>query len=311
MAADPNDKFRKSYSFLTKSLSSNVNDSTTTIPLNNTTNVPTDTAVDFIIDRVDANGNRTPSTRELCSGVVSGSNIVSVTRGLQGTTAQAHTSGAVVEFVNSGEAWNDLMDGLLVSLDQDGTLKSGAVDAAAVLASNVVTTAKILDGNVTTPKLADASITNAKLATTSGEIGAALQSWTPTISASGGGSPAIGNGTFSCQYVQIGKLVFGHFKITRGSTTSFGTGEVRFSLPVTASTNQGTGSAIGQFYTIDASAPADYGGLFGLVSTTTFRCLFHNDTIGGGMRTVSESGSQPFAWATSDIIDGNFMYEAA
>lgn len=153
MPAAATDKFRKSYSFLTKSLSSNVDSSTTTIPLNNTTNVPTDTAVDFIIDRVDTNGTRTPTTRELCSGVVSGSNIVSVTRGLHGTTAQSHTSGAVVEFVNSGAAWNDLMDGILVAHDQDGTLKAGAVDAAAVLASDVVTTAKILDDAVTAPKL--------------------------------------------------------------------------------------------------------------------------------------------------------------
>jgi hypothetical protein len=45
------------------------------------------------------------------------------------------------------------MDGLLVSLDQDGTLKSGAVDVAAVLASNVVTTAKINDAAVTAAKV--------------------------------------------------------------------------------------------------------------------------------------------------------------
>jgi hypothetical protein len=54
----------------------------------------------------------------------------------------------------------------LLSLDLDGTLKAGAVDNAAVLASNVVTTVKILDANVTTAKIADANITYAKLLST-------------------------------------------------------------------------------------------------------------------------------------------------
>jgi len=62
----------------------------------------------------------------------------------------------------SADNYNDLVDGLLVSFDQDGTLKAGAVDNAAVLASDVVTTAKILDANVTTAKIADDAVTPAK-----------------------------------------------------------------------------------------------------------------------------------------------------
>lgn len=51
--------------------------------------------------------------------------------------------------------WSDEVASVLeVSHDDDGTLKAGAVDAAAVLASNVVTTAKILNANVTPDKLA-------------------------------------------------------------------------------------------------------------------------------------------------------------
>jgi hypothetical protein len=34
-------------------------------------------------------------------------------RGEQGTTAQVHLANAVIEFVNSGEMWNDLIDFLL------------------------------------------------------------------------------------------------------------------------------------------------------------------------------------------------------
>ena len=57
---------------------------------------------------------------------------------------------------------NNVADVLLVSHDNDGTLKAGAVDNAAVLASDVVETAKIKDANVTNAKLAT-GIDSAKL----------------------------------------------------------------------------------------------------------------------------------------------------
>jgi hypothetical protein len=69
--------------------------------------------------------------------------------------------------------WDDLVDGVLTSLDQDGTLKASAVDSSTVLASSVVTaaklatdaveTAKIKDLNVTTGKIADDAVTSAKI----------------------------------------------------------------------------------------------------------------------------------------------------
>lgn len=121
MAADITDKARKSYSLLTKSLSAGISDVDTTIPFNNVTNIPTDTAVDFIIDRVDSNGTATPTLRELCKGVVSGSNLINCVRGVHGTTAQSHLSGAVVEFIVSASAHNDLIDLILADHSQSGT----------------------------------------------------------------------------------------------------------------------------------------------------------------------------------------------
>lgn len=122
MPASISDKATKSYSFLSKSLSSGISDVDTTIPLNNVTNIPTDTAVHFVIDRVDSNGNTTPSARELCKGVVSGGNLINCTRGLHGTTAQSHSSGAVVEFTASAVGWNELIDAVIAEHSQvDGT----------------------------------------------------------------------------------------------------------------------------------------------------------------------------------------------
>ena len=130
IAASISDKATKSYSFLSKSLYAGISSVDTTIPLNNVTNIPTDTAVHFVIDRVDSNGNTTPSARELCKGVVSGGNLINCTRGLHGTTAQSHSSGAVVEFTASGVGWNELIDAFIGEHSQvDGTHSTTLVTA--------------------------------------------------------------------------------------------------------------------------------------------------------------------------------------
>lgn len=98
----------------------------TTIPLSSTTNLPTDTGVTVTIDRVDANGATTASKEETITGVVSGNNLVSCTRGVEGT-AQAHDAGAVVELLFSNKIWNDFIDALLVGHNQDGTLKGNNI----------------------------------------------------------------------------------------------------------------------------------------------------------------------------------------
>lgn len=293
MPAAATDKFRKSYSFLTKSLSSNVDSSTTTIPLNNTTNVPTDTAVDFIIDRVDTNGTRTPTARELCSGVVSGSNIVSVTRGIHGTTAQSHTSGAVVEFVNSGAAWNDLMDGILVAHDQDGTLKAGAVDAAAVLASDVVTTAKILNSNVTTAKINDGAVTANKLAT--GATGAFITASETTTSTSYADLSTVQSVTVTVG--ANGLLLVGYAANMKNDTAN------AFCMAAPALTGANTDTASDNYaakyqaYTANAEYRIGgtklYGGL--AAGSTTVTLKFHVQTGGGGAGTGTFSNRELWA----------------
>lgn len=74
------------------------------------------------------------------------------------------TAGAAANAATFNDPLDELDTALAVAHDADGTLKAGAVDVAAVLAADVVTTAKILDANVTTAKIADANVTAAKLA---------------------------------------------------------------------------------------------------------------------------------------------------
>lgn len=120
MAAANTDKARKSYSFLQKTLSSGISDVATTLTPNNVTNIPTDTGVTMIIDRVDSAGNATPTLREIVTGTISGGTIANLLRGQHGTTAQSHASGAVVEFVMAGNMWNDLIDLILAEHNQSG-----------------------------------------------------------------------------------------------------------------------------------------------------------------------------------------------
>lgn len=94
----------------------------TTIPLVSTTNLPTDTAVQITIDRVDANGTLTPAKEEVIRGTVSGTNIINCVRAVEGT-AQAHSAGAVVEVILTADQWNRQTDALLVEHTQDGTHK--------------------------------------------------------------------------------------------------------------------------------------------------------------------------------------------
>lgn len=127
-----------------------------------TTNWPTDTGVVFATDTVTVTkGVEVRNVGSYCEwiGVVTSSTVISNAILLYGTDqnyAAGSTSRVYIPVASSRE--NRLVDGILTSLDQDGTLKSGAVDNAGVLASNVVTTSKVLDSNVTATKLADSSI---------------------------------------------------------------------------------------------------------------------------------------------------------
>lgn len=70
---------------------------------------------------------------------------------------------------------------------------------------------------------------------------AAWTSYTPTWTSSGT-APALGNGTLVGYYGKVGRLVTAKIALTTGSTTTYGTGNYIFSLPLAAAvTGVGTG----------------------------------------------------------------------
>lgn len=124
MSASSTDYFKKGLNNFSTTLNGAIGSTDTTIALTSVTNLPTDTGIVLVIDRVDSSGNTTPSLREYVRGTISSNNLVCAStsdRGVGHSTAQAHSSGAVVELVWDDTQQNALATGILVEHNQNGT----------------------------------------------------------------------------------------------------------------------------------------------------------------------------------------------
>ena len=174
MAASQTDKFKKAgLATVTTLAAPGKALAATSITVGSTTNFPTGTGLIVAIRQVNTAGTLVAGTyTEWRATVTSGTSLAIEATPVAGSD-QVYAAGSTTQvFVPlSSYGYNEHIDGLLVSLDQDGTLKAGAVDNAAVLADNVVTTAKIADSAVTTAKIADNNVTAAKIATSAITLG--------------------------------------------------------------------------------------------------------------------------------------------
>ena len=154
MTASNTDLLKKYLSLFSTTLSTGIGTGTgDTITPASVSGLATDTAVTLTIDRVDSGGVATPTKMERIKGVISGGNLTSYVRGVDGTTEQAHSAGAVVEMVWNADDWNNMVDWGLVSHNQDGS-----IGASKVVASNISASA------VTAGKLAASSVVAGNLA---------------------------------------------------------------------------------------------------------------------------------------------------
>lgn len=100
-------------------LNGSITDSDTTVTLNSVTNLVAPGVL--VIDRQDGSGNDTPSLREYITFTgISGSDLTGVTRGVAGSTAQTHSSGALVEATTTVTHWGDMVDYLQSEHDATG-----------------------------------------------------------------------------------------------------------------------------------------------------------------------------------------------
>jgi hypothetical protein len=122
----------------------------------------------LVIDRVDVNGNLTPSLTEYISFEgVSGSTVTGLGRGLGGTTPQGHAIGAIIEFVPDvvwAEALNDV---ITTQHNADGTHKTlSAISLVSVTINNSTLNNisfagnSLVSVNIGSSVFADGTITN-------------------------------------------------------------------------------------------------------------------------------------------------------
>ncbi len=101
------------------SLNGTINDAVQTVALTSVTGLVAPGVL--VIDRQDGVGNSTPTKREYISFTgINGSDLTGVTRGVAGSTAQSHNSGALVEAILSVTHWTDLVDFLQAEHDSAG-----------------------------------------------------------------------------------------------------------------------------------------------------------------------------------------------
>lgn len=133
------------------------------------------------------------------------------------------------------------------------------------------------------------------------------QSYTPAWTATGT-APVLGNGTLTGRYVQLGKTIMGHLSLVAGSTTTFGTGNFRFTLPGTIATTMR--GSIGVADCVDVSAGAAYVGFTNLVSGTIVEIWTPQSPIGVWQQGAVAPPATPFIWANGDQLRLKFMYES-
>lgn len=126
----------------------------------------------------------------------------------------------------------------------------------------------------------------------------------PNWTTSAGDDPAIGNGTLTGRYIQIGKLVVFNIVLVAGSTTNFGSGGFwQFNLPVQAAQSFTAACSYR-----DNSAPSNIVG--------SADCRATAGGVNGIIRSNVPSGtavnaSNPFVWASGDTYKVSGFYEAA
>lgn len=122
--------------FTSTTLNGSISDSVQTITVNSAAaiNVP----CYIVIDREDNNGVATPNQREVCKVTAKNGNDLSVTRGVNNSTARAHNDSALVEPMLTVGFWDDFYD----AYDVDHTVGDGTHDITriAVLSGTTVQT---------------------------------------------------------------------------------------------------------------------------------------------------------------------------
>ncbi len=147
-------------------------------------------------------------------------------------------------------------------------------------------------------------IDNAGLITGTGTSLGAWTAYTPTL---GGTGWAIGDGTATGAYCQIGKVVHFRARIVFGSTSTFGAAAaVTLTAPVTSRNDGASTTILTRLF--DSSLSTTHNGIGSLAINSTTITVNYWAT---GTTVSGSSATNPFTWASSDQIIVFGTYEAA
>lgn len=233
-------------------LTGGINNSVTSIVVGSVSGFPVSFPYTLVLDFGTA-------SEELVSVSAAAGTTLTVTRGADSTTATTHSAGATVKHTVSARDFSEPqvhMDssaahgatGAVVGTTNtqaltNKTIAFGSNTVSGTLAqfNTAVTDADLVslagsevltNKTLTTPTLTSPAFSGTATGVTS--LGGVWSTYTPTWSGQTGTPPALGNGSMSARYFQIGKIVHFWIKITGGTTTTFGSGTLgyTFTLPV-------------------------------------------------------------------------------
>ena len=156
-------------------------------------------------------------------------------------------------------------------------------------------------GTIINQAFTDLNNGKADIANVVPSIAAPWTAYTPSWTSSGT-LPALGNGTAVGYYNQIGKSVDFRFTLTFGSTSTFGTGNYYFSLPIQAAAGYILFQPFG--WAIGTPAGSRNNGVAVLNNTSTIQVM----QPGGASMWAP---TYPGAWASANYIQITGRYEAA
>lgn len=123
-------------------------------------------------------------------------------------------------------------------------------------------------------------------------IGAGVKNiWNPTWEGATT-DPAIGNGTINAIYYLLGERVLVSIYVTMGATTTYGSGEWTFDLPIEADVTNGI-NYIGSVYILDNGTTHDIG-VCRITDSNTIKMYVKNSS--------SIRSNVPHTWAANDLL---------
>jgi len=130
--------------------------------------------------------------------------------------------------------------------------------------------------------------------------------YTVTWSSQSNPQPVLGNGTITGYYTTLGKTVFVRVKLNWGTTTSGGTGDWRFSLPVNATSPDGI-----QFPC--SMLNNGFSWYQGIVNGTYTGAVDKSSIISQSSGSTNSSEgvtkTHPFTWGNTDSLQFSGSYE--